>query len=347
MKAVLIGLLTWTICAPAPFPGEQPRPRRTTPAPSVSRIHRLDEMAWPAIDALDRRRSIVILPLGMLEQHGPHLPIGADTIGVAYEAGEAAKRVGHALPGWHIVMMPPVNYGHGGANQLGGRPVHPGTYGLRQSTLRSLVADLGGELAQNRFTWIFVLNGHGAPAQNIAINQACDFVSETFGVTMLHVSALFRADAAHQARGAHIQARYFSPEAIASFGMDVHAGVGETSGMLALRPELVGSSYRTLPSRAGRSLEELRDIATASDWRGYLSSPALATAAYGRALEEWWIEGSTDLILRALRGEDLRAHPRFPEAVPPVVAAILERAHAQDAAYEERLTDWLAREHQP
>ena len=52
------------------------------------------------------------------------------------------------------------------------------------------MADLGGQIAQNGFKWIFVLNGHGAPTHNIAINEACDFVSETFRVTMLHVTGL-------------------------------------------------------------------------------------------------------------------------------------------------------------
>ena len=237
--------------------------------------------------------------------------------------------------------MPPINYGQSGANQLGDMLVHPGTYGIRQSTLRSLVADLGGQVAQNGFKWIFVMNGHGAPTHNIAINEACDFVSETFRVTMLHLTGLFRADAAIQSSGERINATYFSAAELSSFGMDVHAGVGETSGMLAVRPDLVRSNYKTLPSRAGRSLEELRDIATAPGWQGYLSSPARATAAYGRAVEAWWIDGFTDLILRAVRGENMFVHARFPETVPPAVAPTLEKALANEAAFEAKLEDWL------
>jgi hypothetical protein len=80
---------------------------------------------------------------------------------------------------------------------------------------------------------------------------------------MLHLTGLFRADAAIQAAGEKINARFFSAADRSSFGMDVHAGVGETSGIVAIRPELVRPSYRTLPSQAGTSLEELRKIATA------------------------------------------------------------------------------------
>jgi creatinine amidohydrolase len=278
----------------------------------------------------------------MVEEHGPHLPVGADTLGVTYEANRTSRRVSRALPDWNVVMMPPVNYGQSGANQLGNMLIHPGTYAIRQSTLRSLVADLGGQVAQNGFTWIFVMNGHGAPTHNIALNEACDFVSETFRVTMLHLTGLFRADAAIQARGEKMTARHFSPAELSSFGMDVHAGLGETSGMLAVRPDLVRSNYKTLPSRAGRSLDELREIASAPGWQGYLSSPAKATAAYGRAVETWWIEGFTDLILRAVRGENLLVHARAPETVPPAVAPILEKSLANEAAFESKLEAWLA-----
>ena len=137
----------------------------------------------------------------MLEEHGPHLPIASDTIGVEYEARAVADRLGQALPGWSVVMMPVVNYGSSGANQIGNVAIHPGTYGIRQSTLRSLVADIGGQIAQNRFKWVFVMNGHGAPTHHIAVNEACDFVSEVFHATMLNVSGLFNADATIQAQG--------------------------------------------------------------------------------------------------------------------------------------------------
>jgi creatinine amidohydrolase/Fe(II)-dependent formamide hydrolase-like protein len=323
-----------------------PARAQTTPRGSSdsarSKIYKLEELTWPQIDALNRERTLFILPVGMLEQHGPHLPVAADTFGVTYEANGASRRVSRALPDWTVVMMPPINYGHSGANQLGDMPVHPGTYAIRQSTLRSLVADVGGQVAQNGFKWIFVMNGHGAPTHNIAINEACDFVSDTFRVTMLHLTGLFRADTAIQSRGASIDAKHFSAAELSSFGMDVHAGVGETSGMLAVRPDLVRSNYKVLPSRAGRSLEELREIATTPGWQGYLSSPARATAEYGRAVEAWWIDGFTDLILRAVRGENLFVHARVPETVPPAVASMLEKALANEAAFDAKLEDWLA-----
>jgi creatinine amidohydrolase/Fe(II)-dependent formamide hydrolase-like protein len=340
MKQALVTLFVCVIAASAEEGPGQAAAQRDRSAPK-SRVYKLEELTWTQIDALDRQRTLFILPVGMIEQHGPHLPVGADTIGVTYEANGASARVSRALPDWNVVMMPAVNYGHSGANQLGDRPIHPGTYAIRQSTLRSFIADLGAQVAQNGFKWIFVMNGHGAPTHNIAINEACDFVSETYRVTMLHLTALFRADSSIQSSGEKIKARYFSATDLSSFGMDVHAGVGETSGILAIRPDLVPLNYKTLPSQAGQSLEELRKIATAPGWQGYLSSPAKATAAHGRAVEAWWIDGFTDLILRSVRGENMFVHARVPESVPPAVAPVLEKQLANEAAFGVTLEKWL------
>ena len=335
MKRALIALIVWAIGGSAAAQSQGPAQDKG------SGPYKLEELTWPIIDAFDRQRTLFILPVGMIEQHGPHLPVGADTIGVVYEANEAATRVSRALPQWNVVMMPALNYGHSGANNLGDMPIHPGTYAIRQSTLRSLLADLGAQIAQNGFKWIFVINGHGAPTHNIAINEACDFVSESYGVTMLHLTGLFRADSAIQKAGEQIAATHFSASDRSSFGMDVHAGVGETSGILAIRPDLVPPTYTTLASQAGSSLEALRKIATAPGWQGYLSSPARASAAYGRAVKAWWIDGFTDLMLRAVRGENLFAHARVPDTVPAAVAPMLDKALANEAAFGARLENWL------
>jgi creatinine amidohydrolase len=342
MRCVVIVFFVGALCscaAPTRDPAATPSDGSATRSQP---IYALEELTWTEIDALDRARTLFILPVGMIEEHGPHLPVGADTLAVVHEVDAVAKQVSRAMPEWSIVMMPPINYGHSGANNLGDLPIHPGTYALRQSTFRSLLADLGAQLAQNGFEWIFVLNGHGAPTHNIATNEACDFVSERFGISMLHVSGLFRADPQIQARGAQMNAAFFSAAQLASFGMDVHAGVSETAGMLAVRPDLVRPEYRTLPSQAGGSLEELRAVATTPGWQGYLSSPASATAEYGAAVEAWWIDGVSELILQALRGEDMLARPRLPETVPPPIAPMIENALASEAAFEAELGRWLA-----
>ena len=334
MKQMLGASIMWSVMIAPAMHGQQ-------------RVYRLEELRWPQIDSLDRDRTMFILPTGMIEQHGPHLPVGSDTYGVLFEADGAAARVSRALPEWNVVLMPTLHYGEGGANEMGGILVHPGTYGIRQSTLRSVVADIGAQVAQNGFKWIFVLTGHGPPHHSIAINEACDFVSESFRVSMLHISALFRADPAMRSQGERIAAVHFSAADLASFGPDVHAGVSETSANLAIRPDLVDSGYKKLPGLNGQTLEELWTIAASPGWPGYLSSPAKATAAYGRDVEAWWVEGLSDLILRAARGENFSRAPRFPEATHPALEGPIRKVLDNERAFESRLQQWLDRRRRP
>jgi creatinine amidohydrolase len=314
-------------------------------AAAAGKVLTIGNLSWADVDALDRERTLFLLTVGMLEEHGPHLPIAADTIAVEYEAGKVAERLSQALPDWKIVMMPVVHYGSSGANQVGGnQPIHPGTYGLRQSTLRSLIADIGGQIAQNRFKWIFVMNGHGAPTHHTAVNEACDFVSGEFKATMLNVSGLYTADAAIQSQAEKLVARHFSPAELSSIGMDVHAGVSETSALLFVRPDLVRPSYRTLPDYSVHNLKDSREVGMKPGWPGYFSSPAKATEAYGRDFEGLWVEGMTEIILRAVRGENLLNHPRWPENVSEdaVMREIVEGVLAPEREFERKLDRWLA-----
>jgi hypothetical protein len=155
MNQAVIVLIVWVISESAASARDQASTQRDGAAAPQSKIYKLEELTWPQIDALDRQRTLFILPVGMIEERGPHLPVGADTLGVTYEANGASRRVRRALPDWNVVMMPPINYGQSGANQLGDMPVHPGTYGIRQSTLRSLVADLGGADRAKQFQMAF------------------------------------------------------------------------------------------------------------------------------------------------------------------------------------------------
>jgi creatinine amidohydrolase len=316
---------------------------RAGPVGGNPKILAIGNLTWQDVDALNRDKTLFLVTVGMLEEHGPHLPIAADTIGVEYEAGLVADRLSQALPEWNVVVMPTIEYGSAGANQVGKVSIHPGTYGIRQSTLRSLVADIGGQIAQNRFKWVFVMNGHGAPTHHTAVNEACDFVSEAFHATMLHISGLFSADAAIQSRGEQIAAKYFSQDDLSSFGNDPHAGVSETSAMLAIRPDLVRSSYRSLPSYRVGNLSETRDAAMKPGWLGYFSSPAKASAAYGREVEAWWVEGMTDLILQAVRGENLFMRPRWPAPLrnDPVYPHIVEGILDPEREFEQKLARWL------
>jgi creatinine amidohydrolase/Fe(II)-dependent formamide hydrolase-like protein len=343
MKSALIVVLL-LIAASSTALGQQTKAdMRGKSEPRRSNIYRIEELTAPQIDAFKRDQTLFILPIGMLEQHGPHLPIGSDTFWVSNGVAEVSKRVGKSLHDWNVVIMPAINYGEGGANEIGNIQVHPGTYGIRQSTLRSIVADIGGQLAQNKFKWIFVIHGHGAPTHNIAISEACDFVSETFKVTMLNLQSMANADAAMAARAQQVAARHYSPAELASFGVDIHAGLSETSAVLAIQPGLVDQVYKRLPNRTGKSLGELREIAKAPGWQGYFSSPAKAKSLYGKEDTEAWVEGLSSFVVRAVKGENFFNHPRYPDQLmkDPAIIQIVKDSLAHEQAFEMKLEQWL------
>ena len=322
----------------------QKQSKPTSMAGAVPRnIHKVEELTAPQLDAFSREKTLFILPVGTLEEHGPHLPIGTDSLLVMFRVSRVSEQASLALPDWNIVLMPPVNYGEGGANEIGGIHVHPGTYGIRQTTLRSIIADVGGQIAHNRFKWIFVVHGHGGRNHNVAISEACDFVSETYSVTMLNLTSILWADAEAQAKADKISGRYYSPAEINSFGLDLHAGVGETSDMLAVRPDLVSPAYKNLPSQSGKNMAELRQIASARGWPGYFSSPARASAVYGKDKSDLMIGVLTDYILRTVRSENMSGRPRFPTHLPKDPATVESNRASLDyeTSFGEKLERWL------
>jgi hypothetical protein len=105
----------------------------------------------------------------------------------------------------------------------------------------------------------------------------------------------------------------------------------------------VHRGYRKLPSQAGRTFDELQTIASRPGWQGYLSTPSKATAAYGRDIEAWWVDGLTEIILRAARGENLLKAPRAPAQLDAGRAAVVDSELQNEREFEAKLDAWLAR----
>src|SRR5947209_6419443 len=81
------------------------------------------------IESLDRRRTVVILQGGILEEHGPFLPIYSDGWMNEFMTKQLAD-VLVARPGWKVLIFPVVPLGSGGANELGGKRTFPGTFAV-------------------------------------------------------------------------------------------------------------------------------------------------------------------------------------------------------------------------
>jgi creatinine amidohydrolase/Fe(II)-dependent formamide hydrolase-like protein len=93
--------------------------------------------------ALNRAHTVVILPGGMLEEHGPYLPAFTDGILSARLTSELAQGIVQARPAWTVLVFPPVSVGASGSNEIGGQYSFPGTFVSRPLPRRAAVRLMG------------------------------------------------------------------------------------------------------------------------------------------------------------------------------------------------------------
>lgn len=311
------------------------------PANLAAQIHRLAEMNTEQIRALDRARTVIIMPGGVLEQHGPYLPSYADGYYNQSLTADLAAAV-TKRPGWNVVLFPEIPLGARGANDIGFKHVFPGTYTVRPATLRAVYMDLASALGDQGFRWVFVVNLHGGPSHNFALDQAGDYFRDTYGGRMVHLGGI-EIDLAFNLDSVA------SPAAAAENGFTVHGSLVEHSTIMALRPDLVPPTIRDAPSITGRAFPDLVRLAQAPDWPGYFGAPRYASAAIGRAVLATENPARVAIALRILDGADERTMPRLAAARAriPAVVSVWDSSKKHDAAIEARQREWLARQRIP
>jgi creatinine amidohydrolase len=246
-------------------------------------IHRLEEMSSPALDALDRSRTVIILTVSPLEEHGPHLPLGVDAFTACQLAEAVAERLTANRPGWTAVLAPPLYLGCFTFEA-------PGTVSVRQRAVRDVLVDYGLSLARARFLYVLVANGHGGPGHLVALEEAAAIVSRRHGITMASFTGRLAWEFLRGRYTDKVEAtlgRALTAEERAAFADDAHGGLWETSVMLTLRPELVDEGYRTLPPARYPLAARLRpNYPLKHGGRGYVGHPALADPAFAKAIME-------------------------------------------------------------
>jgi creatinine amidohydrolase/Fe(II)-dependent formamide hydrolase-like protein len=178
-------------------------------------------LTGPEIAALDKQDAAVVLPVGAIEQHGPHLPVATDTLTGNSLLGRALARLDPAVACW---ALPPLAYGKSTEHIK-----FAGTFTLSATTLIALITDIAASVARCGFRRLVLLNSHGGNVPVVDL-VARDIRSETgLMVFMLHLQRLAAS-------------RDFISEHERLHGM--HAGDGETSMILGLAPELVRMERR-------------------------------------------------------------------------------------------------------
>jgi len=214
---------------------------------------------------------ILVLPVGTVEQHGPHLPLTVDLEIPTRIAATLAEKV-------NGVVAPAISYGARSLPQSGGGPSFAGTISVRGGVLTEYLQDVIAGYVSSDFRSIVILNGH--------------YENEGF-----IFEALELCRQAGQLEGARVIAvgwwSLVSDELLKKLFGDTfpgwhaeHASACETSLMLHLRSDLVGATRvdNATPPRAGVYLYPI-DAANVSN-RGVLGRSSPASAAAGRALFE-------------------------------------------------------------
>jgi creatinine amidohydrolase len=270
------------------------------PATAQAQIYHMAELNTVQLHGLDRARTAILLPGGILEQHGPYLPSFTDGSRNEWLTQKLAEAI-VGRSGWTVLNFPTIPLGVGGANEIGRKHVFPGTYAVRSTTLRAVFTDLATELGEQGFRWIFVLHGHGAPNHNRC--EAGEYFRDTYGGHMVHLLGLVAPEVP---QGGDLTQAEKNEDCFS-----VHAGASETSALLFLRPELVSPGVRQARPQTGRTWEDLVRLARAPGWPGYFGSPRLATAARGAQLSAGEASAYVGLALRILDGLDERQMPRY------------------------------------
>jgi len=215
-----------------------------------------------------KEKPLVILPVGSVEAHGHHLPLSTDMIQPLWLAERIAER-------FNALILPEIHYGW--TESLAS---FPGTISIGFDTLYLLVRDILTDVVADGIDKILVLSGHASGNHMAALRLACEEVNRENP----HVRIMLLSDyyIAYQYRGELV------PED------DSHAGVIETSRVMAIRPELVTEDYHFEKRSTGRYMivvdySEIVPYATFSD-------PSGASRELGEKINERILEELTKII---------------------------------------------------
>lgn len=183
--------------------------------PHSSLPFKMEELSSPRfVQALELSKGVCIIPLGIIEKHGPHLPLGTDLFEARQAATEAAKKE-------YAVVFPPYF-----AGQIFEAKHQPGTIAYSSELMWKMLEETCEELARNGLKKIILVNGHGGSTSFLEY-----FCQSQLASRKDYVVVLFRQedDPVHSKE----------IEKLRKARLDGHAGEEETSMMYSIRPDLV------------------------------------------------------------------------------------------------------------
>ena len=254
---------------------------QTTPQQNKLSVH-WEELTGPDfIEAIKRAQGTCLLPFGIMEKHGPHMPIGSDLINARYTALHAAENQ-------YAVVFPEYYFG-----QISEARHEPGTVAYTRDLQLALLQATTDEMARNGCKKILIVNGHGG------------------NDSLLPYFAQSQLDKPHD-----YVVYLFNQRMPASGGptkkttVDAHAGESETSKMMVVRPDLLHQDRATSESGADQNRQNLpAGVYTGIWWYSrypdhYAGDGSAATRELGEYQMNWWVDSVSKVIV-AIKADDV------------------------------------------
>ena len=239
-----------------------------------------NESSWPRIRECAEQGLAVVVPIGVIEQHGHHLPLDTD----AFIAQEIAREAARRDPG--ILVGPTVPFGFTPSNKN-----FPGSISLTAATWTALIREIVRSVARHGFTRVALFNGHGGQVALSRVTVSALQDEEGIRVVALNWFGLVAED----------MGRLFADEKMPG-GRVGHAGAVETSMNLHLRPELsaqgslvthLGPQMPEFVRKVGGYVQTPREELSPS---GVMGDPNLASAEKGAELFELAVERLCEFV---------------------------------------------------
>jgi creatinine amidohydrolase len=241
----------------------------------MSTTRKLAELSGTAATAALSAESIIVIPTGAIEHHGPHLPLSTDALLAETYATAAVERA--AAAGLDVWLLPTLTYTKSDEHHWA-----PGTIWLSWETLMATLVDIGRSVAATPARKLVFMNGHGG---NGALLQVANReLRRRFGLSTFTMSAGIQTAGSGGDNGAD------------ELGLGIHAGHGETSLVLHVRPDLVDMTLaeRNVPEHiAGMEYIGFNGTAVSFGWlsndfgpSGVIGDPTGASAEAGAIIFE-------------------------------------------------------------
>lgn len=265
-----------------------------SPAQTKLSVHWEELSAADFRDAISRAQGTCLLPIGIMEKHGPHLPLGNDLLNVRYVALNAAQQE-------YAVVFPEYYFG-----QIFEAKHEPGTVAYSRGLQLQLLQETTDEMARNGCKKIIIVNGHGGN------NSLLPFFAQS-QLESPHDYVVYVQSIARSAPG--------EPQHKSDRSTDMHAGESETSVSMIARPDLVHLDRAKQESGADQGrLKALPDGLYTGIWwyarfpNHYAGDGAVASRELGDFEAKTWISTIVQAI-KAVKAdsESLRLQNQFYE----------------------------------